>query len=132
MLVRNFWKKSVILVIIVIILRDWVIKMAKKLSANNIEAETKEGLTLVDFWAEWCGPCRMLNPVLEELEKKYQGKIKFAKVNVDDNQELAQSYQIMSIPAVILFKDGVAKEKVVGYKPKDAWEKYLDSKLAQN
>ena len=106
--------------------------MAKKLSANNIEAETKEGLTLVDFWAEWCGPCRMLNPVLEELEKKYQGKIKFAKVNVDDNQALAQSYQIMSIPAVILFKDGVAKEKVVGYKPKDAWEKYLDSKLAQN
>lgn len=106
--------------------------MAKNLSASNIEAETQSGLTLVDFWAEWCGPCRMMNPVLEALEKKYQGQIKFAKVNVDTNQALAQDYQIMSIPALILFKDGVAKEKVVGYKTQEAMEKYLDSKLAEN
>ena len=86
---------------------------------------------LVDFFAEWCGPCKMMNPVLEELEKDYQGKVKFAKVDVDKYQDLAMEYKIMSIPAMILFKDGVAKEKVVGFHPKKDMANYLDEKLAE-
>lgn len=106
------------------------IEMARVANQDNIAEVTKEGLTLVDFWADWCGPCKMMDPVLEELEKKYQGKISFAKVNVEENQELAKQYKIMSIPAQVLFVDGVAKEKVTGFKPQVAMEKYLDEKLA--
>ena len=105
--------------------------MAKNITPKDLADVTKEGLTLVDFWAEWCGPCKMMNPVLEELEKDYQGKVKFAKVDVDKFQDLAMEYKIMSIPAMILFKDGVAKEKVVGFHPKKDMANYLDEKLAE-
>ena len=105
--------------------------MAKNITPEDLADVTKEGLTLVDFWAEWCGPCKMMNPVLEELEKDYQGKVKFAKVDVDKYQDLAMEYKIMSIPAMILFKDGVAKEKVVGVHPKKDMANYLGEKLAE-
>lgn len=105
--------------------------MAKNITPKDLADVTKEGLTLVDFWAEWCGPCKMMNPVLEELEKDYQGKVEFAKVDVDKYQDLAMEYKIMSIPAMILFKDGVAKEKVVGFHPKKDMANYLDEKLAE-
>ena len=105
--------------------------MAKNLNEKTIVEATKEGLTLVDFWADWCGPCKMMDPVLAELEKKYQGKISFAKVNVEENQALAMHYKIMSIPAQILFVNGVAKEKVTGFKSQAAMEQYLDQKLEQ-
>jgi len=84
---------------------------------------------LVDFWAPWCGPCRMVAPVLEELGELFEGKLCIAKVNVDEEEELAMQYAIMSIPAVFLFKDGLLQEKAVGARPLSAFksmvEKYL-------
>ena len=75
---------------------------------------------LVDFWAEWCAPCRMVAPVLEELAEEYAGRVKVAKLNVDANRETAARYDIMSIPTVILFKDGQAAKQVVGALPKES------------
>ncbi|AMV60919.1 Thioredoxin [Pediococcus damnosus] len=103
--------------------------MAVTITSYNIDKETENGLTLVDFWAPWCGPCKMLEPVLDQLETDYEGKIKFAKLNVDHQQEIAEQYKIMSIPALVLFRDGKAVEKVTGYYPKDKLAKYLDSKV---
>jgi thioredoxin 1 len=76
-----------------------------------------EGVTLVDFYADWCGPCKALSPTLEELEKKFQGKLNILKVNVDDNQALAQEYGVRGIPALIFFKDGEVKNQLNGNQP---------------
>ncbi|GAB5052636.1 thioredoxin [Pediococcus ethanolidurans] len=103
--------------------------MAVTITSYNIDQETADGLVLVDFWAPWCGPCKMLEPVLDQLESNYEGKIKFGKLNVDHQQEIAEQYKIMSIPALVLFRDGKAVEKVTGYYPKDKLKKYLDSKV---
>ncbi len=80
----------------------------------------KEGVVLVDFWAPWCGPCKMIAPVLEELSGEVEGKANIVKVNVDDNQATASQFGIMSIPTLLLFKDGEVAEKVVGFQPKEA------------
>lgn len=82
---------------------------------------------LVDFWAEWCGPCRAVAPVVEELSKEYSGKIEFAKINVDENGTLASQYGIMSIPTLIIFKKGKPAEQVIGFRPKAELKKLLDS-----
>ena len=82
---------------------------------------------LLDFWAAWCGPCRMLAPVLEEIEQEYAGRIKVGKVNVDEEIELAQRYRVASIPTVILFKEGQAAEISVGYRPKEDFEAMIKS-----
>ena len=73
---------------------------------------------VVDFWAEWCGPCRMVAPVLEQIAVEHAGKLRMAKVNVDDAPSVARRYDIMSIPTLIVFKDGVAKKRIVGAKGK--------------
>jgi thioredoxin 1 len=73
---------------------------------------------VVDFWAEWCGPCRMVAPVLEQIAAEHAGKLRMAKVNVDDAPSVARRYDIMSIPTLIVFKDGVAKKRIVGAKGK--------------
>ncbi|MDV7694108.1 thioredoxin [Pediococcus parvulus] len=103
--------------------------MAVTITSYNIDEETADGLVLVDFWAPWCGPCKMLEPVLDQLEPNYKGKIKFGKLNVDHQQEIAEKYKIMSIPALVLFRDGKAVEKVTGLYPQDKLTKYLDSKV---
>ena len=79
--------------------------------------EAKEPV-LVDFWAEWCGPCRMVGPVLDELAKEYEGKIKIAKVNVDENQQVSMDYHIRSIPTLLFFKNGQMVKQLVGAHPK--------------
>lgn len=99
--------------------------MANEFTDSNFNQETTEGLALVDFWAPWCGPCRMVGPVIEELSKDYEGKIKVGKLNVDDNQETAMKYRVMSIPTVILFKDGQPVETMVGAMPKSAYQARL-------
>lgn len=84
---------------------------------------------LVDFWAAWCGPCRMLAPVIEQLSEQYQGKVLVGKVDTDQEQELAMRYGIMSIPTVILFKDGKEVERKIGVMPPDTYTALLDANL---
>jgi len=75
---------------------------------------------IVDFWAEWCGPCKMITPILEELASEQAGKITVAKLNVDENPDLAMRYNVMSIPTLLVFKDGEVAKRLVGAKPKSA------------
>ena len=84
---------------------------------------------LVDFWAEWCGPCRMIAPVLEQLAESMDGKVQIAKLNVDENQEVASNYQVSSIPTLILFKDGQVADRVMGALPKATLEQFIERNL---
>ena len=86
---------------------------------------------LVDFWAPWCGPCRAVAPIIEELAKEYSGKAGFAKVNVDESPILASQYNVMSIPTILIFKDGKPEQNVIGYKSKNDLKKLLDTILTQ-
>jgi thioredoxin 1 len=86
---------------------------------------------LVDFWAPWCGPCRAVTPIVEELAKEYSDKAGFAKVNVDESPILASQYGVMSIPTIIIFKGGKPAEQVIGYKPKNEFKKLIDNVLKQ-
>lgn len=85
---------------------------------------------LVDFWAEWCQPCRMVGPIVEEMAKEYDGKIKIGKMNVDENQQIPGSFGIMSIPTLMIFKDGKPAQTMVGVQPKDVFKKNIDSVLS--
>ncbi|MHB8104989.1 MAG: thioredoxin [Dehalococcoidales bacterium] len=85
---------------------------------------------LVDFWAPWCGPCRMVAPIVEELANEYEGKVSFFKLNVDDNPNTARQYGVMSIPTLIVFKDGQPASNIVGFRPKPELKKNLDAALA--
>ncbi|MRG88383.1 thioredoxin [Salinibacillus xinjiangensis] len=87
---------------------------------QNFNQETSEGLVLADFWAPWCGPCKMIAPVLEDLDSELSEKVKIIKLDVDENQETAQKYGVMSIPTLLLFKDGEVVDQVVGFQPKEA------------
>lgn len=99
---------------------------------ETFEQTLSEGrLMLVDFWAEWCGPCRMLGPVIESLAEQYEGRAVVGKINTDEEQELAMGFGITGIPTVILFKDGREIDRLVGVMPPDAFiralEKHLDA-----
>jgi thioredoxin 1 len=102
------------------------------LSTGNFEQEVGKSTTpvLVDFWAEWCGPCKMLGPVLDELAEEKVGQVKIGKVNVDDNQELATRFGIRAIPTLLLFKGGQVKETIVGMTGKKDLERKLASYIA--
>ncbi|NMM63361.1 thioredoxin [Clostridium sp. P21] len=95
-------------------------------SIFNKEVITNDIPVVVDFWAPWCGPCKMIGPVMEELDKQYLGKIKFVKVNVDENPVISQEFRISSIPTIMIFKKGEAVENIVGFRPKSDFEQILN------
>ena len=102
-----------------------------EVSDANFESEVLKSdvPVLVDFWAPWCGPCRMVAPIVEELADEYNGKVKFVKLNTDDNVATASKYGIRSIPTLLVFKGGQAVEQVIGFRPKSELKRTLDKVL---
>ena len=96
------------------------------LNKNNFDETIGEGISLVDFWAAWCGPCRMLAPVIDELAEKYEGQYKICKVNADEEEELLARYGVMMLPTVILFRDGEELDKRIGIHPLAEFVEMLD------
>ncbi len=105
--------------------------MAITFNNDNFEAEALAGdkPVLVDFWAVWCAPCKMLTPTIEELANDFDGKAKVGKLNVDENQDVASKYGVMSIPTVMIFKGGKVVEQFVGVQPKGAYVEALNKYL---
>jgi thioredoxin 1 len=101
------------------------------ISEGTFDAEVLKSTqpALVDFWAPWCGPCRAIAPILDELAEEYKGKVKVAKINVDENRKLAGDHGVMSIPTMILFKDGKVVDKLIGLVPKDRLKALMDKVL---
>ncbi|UMZ75335.1 thioredoxin [Natranaerofaba carboxydovora] len=99
---------------------------------SNFEEEVlnSDKPVLVDFWAPWCGPCKMVSPIIDELASENGDEIKVCKINVDENKETASNYQVMSIPAIFIFKDGEVKEQVVGYLPKEELQEKIDNAVS--
>ncbi|PIN86555.1 thioredoxin [Candidatus Woesearchaeota archaeon CG10_big_fil_rev_8_21_14_0_10_44_13] len=97
----------------------------ESLNSENFDDRTK-GMCIVDFWAEWCGPCKMLGPVFEQLSKDYKGKLNFFKVNTEEASDIAERFSVMSIPCLIVMKDGQEMGRVVGYMPKDSLKRKID------
>ncbi|WP_034537898.1 thioredoxin [Carnobacterium inhibens] len=103
--------------------------MPIKVTDSTLLSEVQKGITLVDFWAPWCGPCKMLGPVLEELEEELAPKVKIAKLNIDENEIIANQLGIRSIPTMVLYQNGQPLERIVGYKPKEVLKDYLIKKI---
>ena len=101
--------------------------MALEFTDSNFQTDVLQSdkLTVVDFWAEWCGPCRMMEPVIEQLAEEWKGKINIVKLNSDENPDITEQYDVRGIPTMILFKDGQIVERVVGAAPKASITQFL-------
>jgi len=107
--------------------------MVENINAEQFEKELKGNKNLVvDFWAPWCGPCRMIAPLIDNVAKKVEGKVKIVKLNIDESREVALKYNIMSIPTVIFFKDGEVKDKFLGMIPEQKIEDFINRILGFN
>ena len=109
-------------------------ELVAQATVDNWETQVgqTDALVMVDFWAVWCGPCQMVAPIVEELAKEYEGKLKVMKLNTDEVPEIASKFQIMSIPTILFFKKGQPVEKIVGARPKPQFKQVIDLLLAQH
>ena len=105
--------------------------MAFEITDSNFQSDVieKGGVSVLDFWAEWCGPCRMISPIIEKLADEYNGKALIGKVNVDHNPDVAMKYGVRSIPTIVILKDGEEVDRHVGYTSQDALAKKIDAQL---
>ncbi|MCE5220520.1 MAG: thioredoxin [Clostridium sp.] len=101
----------------------------KIVNSNEFKSEIESGITVVDFFANWCGPCKMLAPVLEGLSSDMKEKAKFIKVDIDQSLDLANEFQISSVPTMVIFKDGQKAEQLVGFLPKEKIQKAIEANL---
>ena len=103
--------------------------LMKNFKSEDLKQENMPGLTLVDFWAPWCGPCRMAAPILESLSEEYEGKVTFGKINIDEEPDCAVEKGVMSIPTLILFKDGKEADRIIGMQGKNAFKALVEKHL---
>lgn len=103
--------------------------MVNNINSENFNNEISNGLSIVDFFAEWCGPCKMLGPVFEELSNEMKDSVKFYKLDVDQSIDKAYEYKVSTVPSMIIFKDGKMIEKLVGFMPKDQIKEKLEKHL---
>ncbi|GAA0177876.1 thioredoxin [Clostridium sediminicola] len=105
--------------------------MVRELASRNFVQEVinSSSTVVVDFWAPWCGPCKMLGPVIKEVSKELSGKAEFFKLNVDDNNDIAQQYRVTSIPTVIVFKNGRVADTMIGFRPKGDIIKFISKHI---
>ena len=101
----------------------------KIVDSNEFKSEIESGITVVDFFATWCGPCKMLAPVLEGLSSDMEGKAKFIKVDIDQSLDLANEFQVASVPTMVIFKDGQKIEQLVGFLPKEKIQQTIEANL---
>ena len=101
----------------------------KIVDSNEFKSEIESGITVVDFFATWCGPCKMLAPVLEGLSGDMEGKVKFIKVDIDQSSDLANEFQIASVPTMVIFKDGQKVEQLIGFLPKEKIQQTIEANL---
>lgn len=104
--------------------------MALKITDENFEGLLNDGKPLVlDFWAEWCGPCRLVSPIIDELSEEYEGRVNIGKMNVDENDDVISQFGIRNIPTILFFKNGQLVDKIVGAMPKDKFVEKIEALL---
>lgn len=103
--------------------------MAKVINSSEFNSEIKDGVVVVDFFATWCGPCKMLAPIFEELGSEMSGKVKFLKVDVDQSSDIAMKYKVASVPTMAVFKNGESVDKIVGFVPKEKIKATVEAHL---
>lgn len=106
--------------------------MAVTATATNFDEQVaQDKLTIVDFWAPWCAPCKMMEPVIDQLDEQFRDRVTFVRFNVDDSQEISARYHVLSVPSLVVFNDGVAKEKLTGLFSRDKLARYVEQKIKQ-